>query len=114
MEKFVFIFRGGDTHISTAHSQAAKDVIQTWNNWMGGLAEKGILAGGEALQVSGKHVKGSKKVVSDGVYAEGNEMVGGYLIVHAKNMNDAVEISKGCPILNEEGSVEIRPIQNRN
>lgn len=114
MEKFVLIFRGGDTHISTAHSQAALDVIQTWNDWMQGLAEKGILAGGDALQVSGKYVKGSKKVVSDGTYAEGNEMVGGYLIVNAKDINEAVEISKGCPILNEEGSVEVRSIQQRN
>ncbi len=114
MKKFVLVFRGGDTHISTAHSQAAMDVIQTWNNWMQGLAEKGILAGGDALQVSGKNVKGSKKVVSDGPYAVGNEMVGGYLIVNAKDINDAVEISKGCPILNEEGSVEVRQVQERN
>lgn len=113
MEKFILIFRGGDTHIATAHSQAAMDVIQTWNDWMGGLAEKGLLAGGDALQLSGKIVKGSEKVVSDGIYAEGNEMVGGYLIVNAKDVNDAVEISKGCPILDEEGSVEIRPIQKR-
>jgi hypothetical protein len=111
MEKFALIFRGGNTHISTAHSQAEMDVIQTWNVWMGGLAEKRILVGGDALQVSGKNVKGSKKVVLDGLYAEGNEMVGGYLIVNAKDINDAVEISKGCPILNEEGSVEVRQIQ---
>lgn len=113
MEKFILIFRGGDTHISTAKSQAAMDIIQTWNDWMQGLAEKGILAGGDALQVSGKHVKGVKKVVSDGPYAKGNEMVGGYLIVNAKDTNDAVEISKGCPILSEDGSVEVRPIQKR-
>ncbi len=113
MEKFMFLFRGGNTHISTANSQAAMDIIQTWNDWMQGLAEKGILAGGDALQVSGKHVKGSKKVVSDGPFALGNEMVGGNLIVNAKDIDDAVEISKGCPILNEDGSVEVRPIQKR-
>lgn len=113
MEKFMFIFRGGDTHISTANSQAAMDIIKTWDNWMQGLAEKGILAGGDALQVSGKHVNGSKKIVSDGPYAEGNEMVGGYLIVNAKDIDDAVEISKGCPIFNEDGSLEVRPIQKR-
>lgn len=109
----MLIFRGGNTHISTANSQAAMNVIQTWNDWMQGLAEKGILTGGDALQLSGKHVKGSGKVVSDGLYAEGNEMVGGYLIVNAKDINDAVEISKGCPILKENGSVEVRPIQKR-
>ncbi|WP_276978705.1 YciI family protein [Flavobacterium filum] len=114
MEKFILLFRGGNTHISTANSQAAMDVIQTWNDWMQGLAEKGILAGGDALKVSGKHVKGTKKVVSDGPYAEGNELVGGYLIINANDINDAVEISKGCPILIENGSVEVRPIQLRN
>jgi hypothetical protein len=114
MDKFILLFRGGNTHISTANSQAAMDVIQTWNDWMQGLAEKGILAGGDALQVSGKYVKGTNKEVSDGLYAEGNEMVGGYLIVNAKDINDAIEISKGCPILNEDGSVEVRPIQKRS
>lgn len=114
MEKFILLFRGGNTHISTANSQAAMDIIQKWDDWMQGLAEKGVLAGGDALQLSGKHVKGTKKVVSDGPYALGNEMVGGYLIVNAKDINDAVEISKGCPILNEDGSVEVRPIQKRN
>lgn len=55
-----------------------------------------------------------KKVVTEGPYATGNEMAGGYLIVNAKDKNDAVEISKGCPVLNEDGSVEVRPIQKRN
>lgn len=113
MQKFILIFRGGNTHISTANTQAAKDIIQTWDIWMHGLAQKGILTGGDALQVSGKNVKSSKKIVADGPYAEGNEMIGGYLIVNAKDIDDAVEISKGCPILSEEGSVEVRPIQNR-
>lgn len=114
MEKFILLFRGGNTHISTANTQAAMDIIQTWNDWMQGLAEKGILTGGDALQVSGMNVKSTKKVVSEGPYAVGNELVGGYLIVNAKDINDAVEISKGCPILNEDGSVEVRQIQKRN
>ena len=108
----MFIFRGGETHIHTAQdSQAAKDYIQTWMSWMQGLAEKGILAGGDPLQTTGKHVSGSNKVVSDGPYAEGKEMVGGFLMVHAKDIDDAVEISKGCPIFNEGGSLEVRQIQ---
>jgi hypothetical protein len=113
MEKFMLIFRGGNTHISTAHSPSAMDIIKTWDHWMQGLAEQGILSGGDALQLSGKNVKGSQKVVSEGPYAHGSEMIGGYLIVNAKDIYEAVEISKGCPILNEEGCVEVRPIQKR-
>lgn len=114
MEKFILLFRGGNTHISTANSEAAMQIIQNWDTWMQGLAVNGILAGGDALHVSGMHVKGNNKMVSEGPYALGNELLGGYLIVLAKDIQEAVEISKGCPILNENGSVEVRPIQKRN
>lgn len=112
MEKFMFIFRGGENHVENAQdSKAAMDYIQSWNDWMKGLAEKGILTGGNPLQRTGKQVIGSQKVVLDSPYVEGNEMVNGNLIVNAKDINEAVEISKGCPIFNENGKLEIRPIQ---
>lgn len=41
-------------------------------------------------------------------------MVGGYLIVNAKDIDEAVEISKGCPIFEENGKVEVRQVQKRN
>lgn len=110
----MFLFRGGDTHIHNAqNSKAVMDYIQSWDTWMQGLAEKGILVGGHPLQTSGKQVIGSGKVVSDGPYLEGKELIGGYLIVNAKDMDDAVEISKGCPIFLEDGKLEVRPIQKR-
>ncbi len=115
MEKFMFLFRGGDTHIHNAKdSKETMEYIQTWTTWMQGLGEKGILAGGEPLQTTGKLVNGKNKVVTDGPFMEANEMVGGYLIVNAKDINEAVEISKGCPIFEENGKVEVRPIQKQN
>jgi hypothetical protein len=112
MEKFIYLFRGGDNHAHNASdSKAAQENMQAWMNWMGGLQQKGILAGGEPLQPTGKQVNGTKKVVTDGPFIEAKEMVGGYLIVNAKDINEAVEISKGCPIFNENGKVEVRPIQ---
>ena len=114
MENFLFIFRGGTTHISTAKSEAEMKVIQSWDEWMGGLAEAGLLAGGDALKGSGSRVQGSQKAVTDDLAAIDAEKIGGYLLVNAIDLNHAVEISKGCPILHEEGSVEVRPIQKRN
>lgn len=108
----MFLFRGGESHVHNAQdSKAAMDHIQAWMKWMQGLAEKGILAGGEPLQPTGKQVNGLGKVVSDGPFIEGKEMVGGFLIVNAKDIDDAVEISKGCPIFIENGKLEVRPVQ---
>ena len=112
MEKFMLVFRGGETHPQNANdSKEAMEYIQSWMTWMQGLGQKGILAGGEPLQTTGKQVNGKNKVVTDGPFMEAKEMVGGYLIVNAKDINEAVEISKGCPIFQENGKVEVRPVQ---
>lgn len=112
MEKFMYLFRGGETHVHNAKdSEEVKTYIQSWMTWMQGLGQKGILAGGEPLQTIGKQINGKNKVVTDGPFIEGNEMVGGYLIVNAKDINEAVEIANGCPIFEEDGKLEVRPLQ---
>jgi hypothetical protein len=110
MEKFIYLFRGGmPANLSPEDMQAQ---MQRWMKWMEGLGQKGTLVGGEPLQTTGKQVNGKKKVVTDGPFVEAKEMVGGYLVVNAKDINDAVEISKGCPIFEyDDGKVEVRPIQ---
>ncbi|UMY65441.1 MULTISPECIES: YciI family protein [unclassified Flavobacterium] len=112
MERFMFLFRGGDTHVHTAKdSEEEKAYIQSWMAWMQDLGEKGILAGGEPLQTTGKQVNGKEKVVTDGPFVEAQEMVGGYLVINAHDIDEAVAIAKGCPIFNEDGKVEVRPLQ---
>jgi hypothetical protein len=111
MEKFMLLFRGGDTHPGNVNdSKEAREYIQSWITWMQDLGQKGILVGGESLQRTGKQVNGRSKVETDGPFIEAEEMVNGYLIVNAKGINEAVEISKGCPIFEENGKVEIRPV----
>jgi hypothetical protein len=111
MEKFMYLFRGGMSPEQMGSPEAMQAHMQKWMQWMEGLGKKGILVGGEPLQGTGKQVNGKKKVVTDGPFAEAKEMVGGYLIVNAKDINEAVEISKDCPALEIEGHVEVRPVQ---
>ena len=111
MDKFLFLFRGGNHHHPGNPPEAMKAHLQKMMNWIGDLTKKGIYVGGDALQRTGKQVAGSKKSVTDGPFIEAKEMIGGYVIVHAKDIHEAVEISKGCPNLETEGIVEVRPIQ---
>jgi hypothetical protein len=112
MEKFMYLFRGGENHAHNAQdSEAAQKNMQAWGAWMGDLAKKGIMVGADPLQPTGKVVSGTKKIVTDGPFVEAKEMVGGYLIVNANNIDEAVEFSKGCPIFAENGKVEVRPLQ---
>ena len=76
----------------------------------GGLAEKEVLVDGLPLAKEGQRLVGTSAVLTDGPYAEGKEVVGGYLIVHAASLNDATEIARGCHIFENDGEVEIREI----
>ena len=108
----MLIFRGGVNHAHNAQdSNASQENMQAWINWMGSLVQSGTLVNSDPLEPSGKQVNGSKKTVTDGVYLSSGESVGGYLIVNAKHIDEAVEISKGCPIFKENGKVEVRPVQ---
>ena len=84
--------------------------LDKWNSWIGGIAAQGKLIGSDALEATGKIVTGSKKVVTDGPYVESKELVSGYLLLHADSEAEALEHSKGCPVFEIDGSVEVRKL----
>jgi hypothetical protein len=109
MSEFAFLFRGRQKFESPEQGQKH---IQKWLAWFKELGAQGhIKHPGHPLEFTGKVVRGQQKIVTDGPYAEAKDLVGGYIIVQASDLAEAVELSKGCPILEVGGSVEIRPIQ---
>ena len=84
--------------------------LDKWGAWIGGIAAQGKLVATDALHNHGKIVTGSNHVVSDGPFIESKELVSGYMILQANDMDEALELSKGCPIYEIEGNVEIRPL----
>lgn len=112
MSEFLFLFRGGDHNTLQQSPEKWQAHMQKWGQWMGELQTQGKFLGAQPLATSGKIVAGSKKIISDGPFMEGKEMVAGYLMCKADNYDEAVEISKGCPILEfDDGVVEVREIQ---
>jgi len=112
MSEFTFLFRGRDTSASPEQMQKT---TQKWVAWFKELGEKGhIKDPGHPLEPAGKVVMGRQKTVHDGPYAEAKDIVGGFTLIEAKDLSQAVELSKGCPILEVGGSVEVRPIQILN
>lgn len=114
MDKYMLLFR--NTVVSeNAYQEMSPEAMQAeldkWNSWIGSIAAQGKFVGAEALQQEGKVVSGSKHVITDGPYVESKELVSGYLILQAASVEEAIELSKGCPIYEIEGQVEVRPIQ---
>jgi len=112
MNEYLFLFRGGDGSTLQKSPEAWQAHMQKWMVWMNDLAEKNKFLGAQPLDTNGKQVKGTKRVITDGPFMEGKEMVAGYLMCKAASYEDALEIAKGCPILEfDDGNVEIRQIQ---
>ena len=109
MSEFTFLIRGRDRSASPDQMQKT---MQKWIDWFKELGANGHLKDpGHPLEGGGKVVTGNRKIVTDGPYAEAKDVVGGFTLIEARDLAEAAELSKGCPILEVGGSVEIRPIQ---
>jgi len=109
MKEYLLLFRGGDYDGQSPEDAQAH--MQKWVAWMSELGTQGKFVGAQPLIKTGRVLTGTKKVISDGPFMEGKEMLGGYLICKADSYDEAVEISKGCPILEyNTGTVEVREI----
>jgi hypothetical protein len=113
MSKFMFIFRGGGYAtpglLSPTELQAH---LARWNAWTDGMLAAGVLAGAQPLAhpATGKTVRGRDRQVCDGPYAESKDLVSGTVVVDAASLEEAAELARGCPILEYDGSVEVRPV----
>jgi hypothetical protein len=109
MSEFLYVYRGGAR--ANASPEQMQQVMQKWIDWMQALAQKGHLKDrGHPLEPQGKLISGAKgSSITDGPYAE-KDLVGGYSLIEARDLAEAAELSKGCPILERGGAVEVRPI----
>jgi hypothetical protein len=110
MKDFLLVFRSDNPvpiQLSPDEMQAR---LKLWMDWIGGIAAQNKLVDrGNRLSPTGK-VIGQGNVVTDGPYTETKEFIGGYTIIKADSYDEAVELSKGCPIIKFNGNVEVREI----
>jgi hypothetical protein len=112
MSEFVFLFRSSEAehveHMGTP--ERARHSMQAWLAWVRELEAKGHLKNpGQPLERTGKVVRGKHTVV-DGPFVEAKDLVLGFMVIEARDLDEAVTLSGGCPMLDGSGAVEIRPV----
>lgn len=106
----MLLFRGPhwDRGLSEDELQDTMDKVMAWFD---GLNERGKVKGGQPLGSQGRTISGTNgRFVMDGPFAESKEAVGGYLVLQAKDLDEAVEIARLSPVLRYGVTVEVRPI----
>jgi hypothetical protein len=96
MTRFLFTYNGGAMPES---EEALEQSKAAWGAWLGAL--------GASAVDPGNPVVATKAVSPDGRVAEAHDAVGGYSLIEAGSLDEAVELAKGCPVLAGGGTVDV-------
>ena len=108
--EYLLLFRGPhwDRGLSTDELQQAMTKVMAWFE---GLNERGKIKAAQPVGSQGRVISGTDgRFVVDGPFTETKEAVGGYVVLQADSLSDAVEIAQSMPALRYGISVEVRPI----
>lgn len=113
MPQFIVIPRDTPGQFASLSPDQMQQLVQRYHAWGMKLAQEGRMTLGHKLcDGSGKVLRGGggSMSVTDGPFAEGKEIIGGFWIINADDLDDAVETVSGCPHL-DNGSLEVREIE---
>ena len=113
MPKYLFIQRSMPRTTQQKPQQPSpaqmQEMYAAFNAWKEKFKDNIVDMGGK-LKAGGKVV--SESGATDGPFVESKEVVGGYMLVSAGSIKEAIEVAKGCPgVISPGSSVEIREIQ---
>ncbi len=99
MKDFLFVFRSAPDAQPKASPEQMQATLKRWMDWIGSLAAQNKLTDrGNRLHPEGKVLR-PDTVITDGPYTEIKETLGGYSIVRAGSLEEAVELAKWLPHL---------------
>jgi hypothetical protein len=110
-KQFILIVRY-NPKMTKPTSEALQNNIRHWNEFMGGLGQNGQIVSGYRPSPDGKTI--NSKGTTEGAYYINNESISSFIIIKAASIEAAEAIAKKCPILEFNGSVEVRPLSMTN
>jgi hypothetical protein len=91
--------------------EESQEIFAAHSRFATQVGERGAtLLGGQALEPTSTATTVRDDVVTDGPFAETKEVLGGYYLIDARDLDHALEIAKLCPA--KYGGVEVRPIMD--
>ncbi|HEX7757781.1 MAG TPA: YciI family protein [Niabella sp.] len=111
--KFIVLFREPDGRKEQHPQEAIKIHQENWKQWMHTLINNGTISGGSGLTLDGCMIEADGATVHNTIHRNGDEIIGGFLLISAQNLDEATAIMKSCPVFEFGGYAEIRVLQNQ-
>ena len=113
--KYAILIYGDETAGAEATPEQQKEIMDMWWGYEEELQKQpGLRLAGEALQATSTatsvRVKDGERMTTDGPFAETKEQLGGFYLIEAKDLDEAIEWGAKCPGA-VFGTIEVRPVQ---
>ena len=107
---YMLLFHGNDWDRQLSREQTQQRLERAMV-WFDSVHQRGIVRGTHALARSGASISREKgECVLDGPYAESKEILGGYLLIQADSLEDAMAVARQYPMLDLGIEIEVRPV----
>ena len=111
--KYLLLIYENEGNFATVSEEDGNRIFAEYMDYTRGIKKAGNYIGGEALQpvatATTVRQRNGKTLTTDGPFAETREQLGGYYLVEAKDLNEAISLAARIPAA-RTGSIEIRPI----
>lgn len=109
--KYLFLLFDDEDVWDQMKEDKKTSIVASYFEYAQALRETGAMLAGAPLPHSRDAKRVKKDVVQDGPFADGKEQLGGYFLVEARDLDDALDLAARCPCATY-GHVEVRPVWN--
>ena len=111
--QYLLLIYGTESHWAKQDPSDRDKMLEEFSQFTQSIAKSGHLRGGNELDTTSKattvRLRDGKRLVTDGPFAETKEQLGGYYLVEAKDLDEAIGLAARIPSV-RTGSIEVRPI----
>lgn len=112
--RYMLLIYGDEKRRETMSEAERGAMFKEYGEFTQSIRQSGAFLAGDPLQLTrtATTVRGrnGKTLTTDGPFAETKEQLGGYYIVEAKNLDEAISIAARIPAVRVGGAIEVRPI----
>lgn len=99
MNQFLILVRGSDHSVASPEKMQAR--LALFGEWVQKVLDGRFVAGAPLEDTDARLLKSKTEVLTDGPFIEAKEMISGYIVINAADIQEAVKLTKECPLLNE-------------
>src|SRR5947209_8237021 len=108
MTQYMAVLRGTAAEWKRQSPEAIQRIMEKYMAWVKKLRDEERFVGGSALTENSRVLSSSgSQIVIDGPFPETKEMLTGYFLFHASNIEEAIGVAQDCPALLHGEKVEV-------